>query len=240
MKWPSRQGRIPRYRRADHRKPRAEVGKAIPDDVLEELKACHVILKGPTTTPSCGRSVAQHRKRQRRHAQGAGSVCQCAAGQACPRKASIGPSSVKTPRGPTRSAPSGVNVSDDLAIDFTVSHHVRAPSASRALAYDYARKNNKGTASPSSPRPTSSRRPTANSCAFATRCRQGISRHCNRRLVHRHHHRQAHRQKALAPTSRCLCCPTFTATSSPTKRREFQGGVGTAGSAQPRQALRHV
>ena len=30
---------------------RAAVGKAIPDDVMEELKACHVILKGPTTTP---------------------------------------------------------------------------------------------------------------------------------------------------------------------------------------------
>jgi isocitrate dehydrogenase (NAD+) len=33
---------------------RAAVGKAIPDDVLEELKACHVILKGPTTTPQAG------------------------------------------------------------------------------------------------------------------------------------------------------------------------------------------
>ncbi len=33
---------------------RAEVGKAIPDDVLEELKKCHVILKGPTTTPRAG------------------------------------------------------------------------------------------------------------------------------------------------------------------------------------------
>ena len=29
---------------------RAACGKAIPDDVLAELKACHVILKGPTTT----------------------------------------------------------------------------------------------------------------------------------------------------------------------------------------------
>ena len=28
--------------------------KAIPDDVLEELKSCHVILKGPTTTPQVG------------------------------------------------------------------------------------------------------------------------------------------------------------------------------------------
>lgn len=33
---------------------RAEVGKAIPDDVLEEIKKCHVILKGPTTTPRAG------------------------------------------------------------------------------------------------------------------------------------------------------------------------------------------
>lgn len=33
---------------------RAEVGKAIPDDVLQELKQCHVVLKGPTTTPRAG------------------------------------------------------------------------------------------------------------------------------------------------------------------------------------------
>jgi len=33
---------------------RAKAMKAIPDDVLEELKKCHVILKGPTTTPKKG------------------------------------------------------------------------------------------------------------------------------------------------------------------------------------------
>jgi isocitrate dehydrogenase (NAD+) len=33
---------------------RAEVGKPIPDDVLEEIKKCHVTLKGPTTTPRKG------------------------------------------------------------------------------------------------------------------------------------------------------------------------------------------
>jgi isocitrate dehydrogenase (NAD+) len=33
---------------------RAAVGKAIPNDVLEELRKCHVILKGPTTTPRKG------------------------------------------------------------------------------------------------------------------------------------------------------------------------------------------
>ncbi len=33
---------------------RVKANKAIPDDVLEELRACHVILKGPTTTPRAG------------------------------------------------------------------------------------------------------------------------------------------------------------------------------------------
>ncbi|MFH1826240.1 MAG: isocitrate/isopropylmalate family dehydrogenase [bacterium] len=33
---------------------RAKHKKAIPDDVLEEIKACHVTLKGPTTTPQAG------------------------------------------------------------------------------------------------------------------------------------------------------------------------------------------
>ena len=33
---------------------RAKQKKAIPDDVLAELKECHVILKGPTTTPQAG------------------------------------------------------------------------------------------------------------------------------------------------------------------------------------------
>jgi isocitrate dehydrogenase (NAD+) len=33
---------------------RAAVGKPIPDDVLAEIKHCHVTLKGPTTTPRKG------------------------------------------------------------------------------------------------------------------------------------------------------------------------------------------
>ncbi len=33
---------------------RAEVMKAIPDEVLEEIRKCHVLLKGPTTTPKKG------------------------------------------------------------------------------------------------------------------------------------------------------------------------------------------
>ena len=33
---------------------RLACGKTVPDDVLEEIKACHVLLKGPTTTPQAG------------------------------------------------------------------------------------------------------------------------------------------------------------------------------------------
>lgn len=33
---------------------RVKANKAIPEDVLAELKACHVLLKGPTTTPRAG------------------------------------------------------------------------------------------------------------------------------------------------------------------------------------------
>jgi len=33
---------------------RLKCGKAIPDDVLAEIKSCHVLLKGPTTTPNGG------------------------------------------------------------------------------------------------------------------------------------------------------------------------------------------
>lgn len=34
---------------------RLKVGKAVPDDVLEEIKTCDVLLKGPTTTPNGGK-----------------------------------------------------------------------------------------------------------------------------------------------------------------------------------------
>ena len=33
---------------------RIAAGKGIPDDVMAQLKACHIILKGPTTTPQKG------------------------------------------------------------------------------------------------------------------------------------------------------------------------------------------
>ena len=36
---------------------RVEKMQAVPDDVLEHIKQCHVLLKGPTTTPGKGDSL---------------------------------------------------------------------------------------------------------------------------------------------------------------------------------------
>ena len=47
--------------------------------------------------------------------------------------------------------------------------------------------------------------------------RRGIPRHHHRRLVYRHHDRQADRREAPHATLRCSSCPTCTAISSPTR-----------------------
>ena len=60
---------------------RAACGKAIPDDVLAELKACNVILKGPTTTPRAGDEWPNIESGKRGYAQRAGSFRQCAPGE---------------------------------------------------------------------------------------------------------------------------------------------------------------
>lgn len=119
---------------------RAEVGKAIPDDVLEEIKQCQVILKGPTTTPRKGDpwpNVESANVAMRR---------------ALDLFANVRP--VKVPsegidwvffRENTEGAyvlgSKGVQVTDDLAIDFTA---VTTQGCERIirLAFDYAKKNN--------------------------------------------------------------------------------------------------
>ena len=42
--------------------------QAIPDEVMGELRQCHVVLKGPTTTPRSKRRHAEYRERQCIHA----------------------------------------------------------------------------------------------------------------------------------------------------------------------------
>ena len=116
-------------------------GKAIPDDVLLELKACDIILKGPTTTPQKGSGMPNIES------------ANVAMRKALDLFANIRP--VKVPEeginwtifrenteGGYAVGSSGFNVTEDLAVDFTVTTKQGSDRIAR-LAYDYARKNGK-------------------------------------------------------------------------------------------------
>ena len=120
-------------------------GKAIPDDVLAELKSCDVILKGPTTTPQKGSGMPNIES------------ANVAMRKALDLFANIRP--VKVPEeginwvifrenteGGYAVGSSGFNVTEDLAVDFTITTKQGSDRIAR-LAYDYARKNNMGRVS---------------------------------------------------------------------------------------------
>ena len=118
---------------------RIACGKAIPDDVMAALKACHIILKGPTTTPQKGSGMPNIES------------ANVAMRKALDLFANIRP--VKVPEeginwtifrenteGGYAVGSSGFNVTEDLACDFTITTKQGSDRIAR-LAYDYARKN---------------------------------------------------------------------------------------------------
>jgi isocitrate dehydrogenase (NAD+) len=120
---------------------RAAEGKAVPDDVLAAVKKCHVLLKGPTTTPRKGDAFANVES------------ANVALRKELDLFANVRP--VKVPeegidwtffRENTEClyalGSQGVNLTEDLAVDFRV---ITTPGTERIarLAYDFARKNNK-------------------------------------------------------------------------------------------------
>lgn len=120
---------------------RVAANKAIPDDVMQELKACHVILKGPTTTPQAGDPWPNIES------------ANVAMRKALDLFANLRP--VKVPEegidwtffrenteGAYAVGSKGVNVTDDLAVDFVVTTTEGCERIAK-LAYDYARRNKK-------------------------------------------------------------------------------------------------
>ena len=118
---------------------RAEVNQALPDDVLEELKQCHVILKGPTTTPRQGDPWPNIES------------ANVAMRKELDLFANVRP--VKVPElgidwmfyrenteGSYALGSEGVDVTDDLGIDFCVATTQGSDRIIR-LAFDYAKKN---------------------------------------------------------------------------------------------------
>ena len=120
---------------------RVKANKAIPDDVLEELKACHVILKGPTTTPRAGdpwpniesANVAMRKKLDL--------FCNL-------RPVKVPSEGIdwtffrENTEGAYTLGSKGMHITDDLAVDFTVTTSQGTDRIAR-LAYEYARKNGK-------------------------------------------------------------------------------------------------
>lgn len=118
---------------------RAEVNKAVPDDVLAEIRKCHVTLKGPTTTPKKGDPWPNIES------------ANVAVRKELDLFANVRP--VRVPklgidwmffRENTEDlyalGPFGIEVTPDLAIDFKL---ITRPGSERIirLAFEYARKN---------------------------------------------------------------------------------------------------
>ena len=119
---------------------RAKVMKAIPDDVLVEIKKCHVLLKGPTTTPRKGDkwpNIESANVTMRRELDLFANV----------RPVKVPEKNIdwmffrENTEGAYVLGSKGINITDDLAFDFKV---ITSQGADRIirLAFDYAKKNN--------------------------------------------------------------------------------------------------
>ena len=118
---------------------RVKAMKAIPDDVLAELKKCHVILKGPTTTPKKGDpwpNIESANVAMRRELDLFANVRPV-------RVPELGVDWVffrENTEGSYVLGSQGINVTDDLAIDFCVATTQGTERLIR-LAFEHARKN---------------------------------------------------------------------------------------------------
>lgn len=120
---------------------RVKANKAIPDDVLAELKKCDVILKGPTTTPRKGDpwpNIESANVAMRKELDLFANV----------RPVKVPDQGIdwtffrENTEGSYAVGSKGVTVNDDLAVDFVVTTTEGCDRIAR-LAYDYAKKNGK-------------------------------------------------------------------------------------------------
>ncbi len=120
---------------------RVKAGKAIPDDVLAELKACHVLLKGPTTTPRAGDpwpNIESANVAMRKELDLFANV----------RPVKVPEQGIdwtffrENTEGSYTLGSRGVHVDDDLAFDFCVTTTDGTERIARA-AFEYARKTGK-------------------------------------------------------------------------------------------------
>ncbi len=124
---------------------RVACGKAIPDDVLEELKSCHVILKGPTTTPRAGDpwpNIESANVAMRKELDLFANLRPVKV----PEKGIDWTFFRENTEGGYAVGSQGIHVDDDLAVDFVVTTTEGSERIAR-LAYEYARNNHKNRVS---------------------------------------------------------------------------------------------
>ncbi|MCL2372986.1 MAG: isocitrate/isopropylmalate family dehydrogenase [Defluviitaleaceae bacterium] len=120
---------------------RAALQKAIPDDVLAELKKCHVILKGPTTTPQQGDpwpNVESANVAMRKELDLFANVRPVRV----PEKGLDWTFFRENTEGAYAVGSKGIHVDEDLAVDFTVTTTLGCQRIIRA-AFEYAKANSK-------------------------------------------------------------------------------------------------
>ncbi len=124
---------------------RIKAVKAIPDDVLEELKSCHIILKGPTTTPDAnyqGPNIESANVAMRRELRLFANV----------RPVRVPEQGIdwtffrENTEGAYTLGSCGFDVDEDLAFDFTVTTTQGTNNIAR-LAFEYAKNNGKNRVS---------------------------------------------------------------------------------------------
>ena len=120
---------------------RVKENKAMPEDVLAALKTCHVILKGPTTTPQKGDiwpNIESANVAMRRELDLFGNV----------RPVKVAKEDIdwtffrENTEGEYVLGSQGFDVSDDLSVDFKVTTEQGSERIIR-LAFEFAKKNNK-------------------------------------------------------------------------------------------------
>ena len=120
---------------------RIKTGKSIPEDTLAALKACHVILKGPTTTPQAGSGMPNLESANvamRRELDLFANVRPVRV----PEKGIDWTFYRENTEGAYAVGSRGIPVTEDLAIDFTVTTLQGSERIVRA-AFDFARANGK-------------------------------------------------------------------------------------------------
>ena len=206
---------------------RVACNKPIPDDVLSELKKCHVILKGPTTTPQKGDPWPNIES------------ANVAMRKALDLFANVRP--VKIPEqgidwtfyrenteGEYALGSQGINVNSDMAFDFKVITSEGCDRIARA-AFDFARKNGKT-------------RVTAVTKANVIKTTDGKFLECCRKVAEEYPEITFDEWYIDIMTAKLVdekrrrdfqvvVLPNLYGDIITDEAAEFQGGVGTAGSA---------